>query len=320
MKRILAVLAAIAFTLTATAQELREESGAESGIEPDRTVIFAQIDTVILGMDLYIPKDDAPIHKCVIFSYGGGFKDNNQRSKITRRFCSSLANDGIFAIAIDYRRGLDGFNAKGGPLSMIKPVDNSVRIATEDLFRAVRFVLDNAGEWRIDPDCIILCGSSAGAIMSLQADYELCNRSGMTAEIPEEFRFAGVISFSGAVFSHEGKCDYRVHNPAPTFMLHGTADKLVTYKKIALGNLGFYGSSELVKRFKKFEWPHKIMRFEGEGHSVANRMMDNYEDVIWFIDNMAVAKRNLRIDETVKDVDHKLAKWDGLSAKGLYKK
>lgn len=310
MKRLFTILAAVLFAFTAFAQEY----------EPDRTVVYAQVDTAVLGMDLYIPKDDAQLHKCVIFSYGGGFMDNNQKSKITRTFCRTLADDGIFAIAIDYRLGLKGFNAKGGPLTMIKPVDNSIRMATEDLFRAVNCVLDHAAEWHIDPDCIILCGSSAGAIMSLQGDYELCNRTAMTAGIPDDFRFAGVIAFSGAVFSHEGKCDYTVHNPAPTFMLHGTADKLVTYKKIAAGKLGFYGSSELVKRFKKFEWPHKIMRFEGEGHSVANRMMDNYEDVIWFIDNMVAAKRNLRIDETVKDVDHKVAKWDTMSAKGLYKK
>lgn len=310
MKRFFAIFAAVLFAAAASAQEY----------EPDRTVVFAQVDTTILGMDLYIPKDDAPAHKCVIFAYGGGFMDNNQRSKITRTFCRTLADDGIFAIAIDYRLGLKGYKAKGGPLTMIKPVDNSVRMAAEDMFRAVNCVLDNASEWRIDPNCIILCGSSAGAITALQTDYELCNRTDMTAGIPEDFRFAGVISFSGAIFSHEGKCDYRVHAPAPTFMLHGTADKLVTYKKIALGNLGFYGSNELVKRFKKFEWPYKIMRFEDEGHSVANRMMDNYEDVIWFIDNMVVAKRNLRIDETVKDVDHKLAKWDSMSAKGLYKK
>lgn len=310
MKRILIVFAALMMAAAAFAEE----------IKPDRTVVFAQIDTTVLGMDLYIPKDDAPLHKCVIFAYGGGFKDNNQRSKITRTFCRTLADDGIFAIAIDYRLGLKGFSGKSNPIAMIKPLENSIQMAAEDMFRAVNCVLDHAGEWRIDPNSIILCGSSAGAITALQADYELCNRTEMTAGIPEDFRFAGIISFAGAVFSKEGRCDYRVHDPAPTFMLHGTADKLVTYKKIAIGRLGFYGSSTLVKRFKKFQWPHKIMRFEDEGHSVANRMMDNYEDVIWFIDNMAVGKRNLRIDETVKDVNRKLAKWDAMSPKDLYKK
>ena len=286
----------------------------------NRTVVFSQEDTTILGMDIYMPSDNAARHKCVIFAYGGGFMENNQRSASTQHFCRRLADDGYVSIAVDYRLGLKGFKAKGGPLTMIRPTENSIRMAAEDMFKAVKCILDNAEAFKVYPDSLILCGSSAGAITALQADYELCNRTPMTALMPADFRFAGVISFAGAIFSHEGKCDYRVHAPAPTFFLHGTADKLVNYKKIQLFKLGFFGSNELVKRFEKFGFPYKIMRFKDEGHSVAMRMMDNYEDVMWFIDNMVCRKRDLSVDETFQDRDRKLTKWDKMNSKGLYMK
>lgn len=286
----------------------------------NRTVVFSQEDTTILGMDIYMPSDNAARHKCVIFAYGGGFMENNQRSAGTQHFCRRLADDGYVAIAVDYRLGLKGFKAKGGPLTMIRPTENSIRMAAEDMFKAVKCILDNAEAFKVYPDSLILCGSSAGAITALQADYELCNRTPMTALMPADFRFAGVISFAGAIFSREGKCDYRAHGPAPTFLLHGTADKLVNYKKIQLFNLGFFGSNELAKRFAKFGWPYKILRFKDEGHSVAIRLEDNYDDVIWFIDNMISGRKNYRIDETFHDVDRKPADWDRMDSKKLYTK
>ena len=93
--------------------------------------------------------------------------------------------------------------------------------------------------------------------------------------------------------------------------LYNTADALI------VGNL--VGSSALAARFEKLGFPYKIMRFEGEGHSVATRMNENLGDVLWFIDNMAVGKRNLRIDETFNDVAREPANWDHISAGKLYK-
>lgn len=321
MKHILTFLAAfLAFASGVRAQDGALSEKRSDSTLFDRTVVFSMEDTTVLGMDVYMPSDDAAAHRCVVFAYGGGYMTNNQRSMGTQRFCRRLADDGFVAIAIDYRLGLKDFVAKGGPLTMIKPTERSIKMAAEDMFKAVKCIIDNAEALKVCPDSIILCGSSAGAITALQADYELCNRTPMTAQMPEDFRFAGVISFAGAIFSHEGKCDYRVHDPAPTFFLHGTKDHLVDYKKIQVFQLGFFGSNELVKRFVKFGWPYKIMRFKDEGHSVAMRMLDNYDDVIWFIDNMVSGGRNYRIDETFHDVDRKLSEWDSMNSKKLYVK
>lgn len=312
MKRIFVLTALLAVTFQLSARDL-------SRYMPDRTIVFAQYDTLMLGMDVYLPNDGEATHKCMVYTYGGGFMDNNQRARSTMEFCRTLADrDHFVVVAIDYRLGLKGFVSKG-TLSMVKPLENSVKMAAEDLFKAVKVILDNAQALTVDPNLIILCGSSAGAITSLQADYELCHRTPMTAQMDEDFRFAGVISFAGAVFSREGKCTYPVHAPAPTFFLHGKSDKLVTYGKIAFFNMRFSGSDDLVKQFKKNNYPHEIMRFVDEGHGVAARMMDNYDDVIWFVDNMVLSKRGFEIDQTVWDKDHKRTSWDKSGPGALYK-
>ena len=285
--------------------------------QPDTSLVFAVYDNQDLAMDVYFPADCEESHACVIFAYGGGFMDNNQKAYGTRRFCRSLADDGYVAIAMDYRLGLKDFKSKG-LVSMIKPLEKSMKMATEDMFKAVEYVLANDSSLKVDPDKIILCGSSAGAMTSLQTDYELCNRTVLAINIPEDFRFAGVISFSGAIFSTEGKCDYKVHDPAPTFFLHGASDRLVTYRKIAFLNLRLSGADDLVKRFKKNHYSYKIMRFVDEGHGVSVRQMDNYSDVIWFMENMALSGRHFEIDETVYDRDKERTAWDSSSPAALY--
>ena len=65
--------------------------------------------------------------------------------------------------------------------------------------------------------------AGAGAISSLQCDFERCNRTDLARQyLPEGFRYAGIIAFSGAVFSRIG-LDYPHDTPAPTLLLHGTA-------------------------------------------------------------------------------------------------
>lgn len=288
--------------------------------EPDISIPFAQYDNQQLELDVYMPSDTLESHFCVVYAYGGGFLENNQRSNSIKTFCRRLADDGYVAVAVDYRLGLKDVRMKG-KLSMVKPLENAVHMAAEDMFLAVACILDNAEEWRINPEGIILCGSSAGAITALQTDYELCNRSSISCCLPADFNFAGVVSFAGAVFSKEGKCDYKVQSPAPTLFLHGTSDKMVTYDKIAFLNTRFSGSSDLVKRFKKFGYPYEIIRYSGEGHGVAARYFDSYDEMTWFLDNVVKSGRHFEIDKLVLDRDRKVPdwSWDKADASSMYK-
>jgi dienelactone hydrolase len=284
----------------------------------DMEVAFATRDTCTLSMDIYFPKDDKEKHPCVLFVYGGGFIQNNQKEASVRRYCRRLADAGFVAVATDYRLGLKGVK-NSSLMTMADNLDRAIQLSTEDLFSAVEYLITYADELCIDPSQIILAGSSAGAITVLQADYELGNRTQLAAAMPTDFRFAGVISFSGAIFSRKGKCKWTVQPPAPTLFLHGTSDELVTYNKIQVFNLGFFGTNQLVERFEKFDYPYMCIRFENRYHEVAAFMNGFFNQTVGFIEQFVFNKKNWQVDVTFTDPDFDLAKPWAFTPKDLYK-
>ena len=315
MKRILIFLAAFCLSLSLSAQEAPIDSAA---FQPDESIAFAQYDTLALEMDLYFPSDDAETHPCIIFSYGGGFVNDNQRHYETRRLCRMLADDGFVVIAANYRLGLKGVQFKG-VVSMVDPLEDAIFQATEDVMKVTRYVLDYADELTVDPLKIILIGSSAGAITSLQCDFERCNRTELARQyLPEGFRYAGVIAFAGAVFSRRA-LGYANDVPAPTLFLHGTTDRLVTYKQIKFFSIGFYGSDRIARHFKDRHYAHKIIRFTDEGHTVAARYFSNYDEILDFVDQFITKGKHLEIDETVYEPFREKSSWDTADPASLYK-
>ena len=124
--------------------------------------------------------------------------------------------------------------------------------------------------------------------------------------LPSTFTLAGVIAYSGAVLSHRGTPKYRFAAPPPTLFFHGTADKLVPYKKIQIFCLGLFGSSDLVKRYAKERYPYYIRRYEGYGHA-AEACYANTQDVVdFFVDNYGVSREPMRIDERFWDSQLKI--------------
>lgn len=314
MKRFLIFLAAFCLCSALYAQKAPIDS---TRCQPDESIVFAQYDTLALEMDIYFPNDDAVAHPCIIYTYGGGFIMNTQRIFETRRLCRMLADDGYVVVATDYRLGMKGVKFKGAAAA-VKPLENAIQLATEDVMKVTRYVLDYAPELTVDPLKIILMGSSAGAIVSLQSDYERCNRTELAQRyLPEGFRYAGIASFSGAIFSRKG-LEYKHDMPAPTLLLHGTDDKLVPYKQIKVFNIGFYGSDKIAKRFKERHYPYKIIRFQNEGHNVAARYLSNYDDLRWFLQKMVAEGRHLEIDEYCNDPFREHTSWENFDPGNLY--
>ena len=132
----------------------------------DMEVAFATRDTCTLSMDIYFPKDDKEKHPCVLFVYGGGFVQNNQKEASVRSYCRRLADAGFVAVATDYRLGLKGVK-NSSLMTMADNLDRAIQLSTEDLFSAVEYLITYSDELCIDPSQIILAGSSAGAITVL---------------------------------------------------------------------------------------------------------------------------------------------------------
>ena len=286
----------------------------QAQITPTATYEYVKRDSS-LYFDLYKASNSADNYT-VVFVFGGGFIGGSRNEPYYFPYYSKLVQNNINVVAIDYRLGLKG--VKGIGIFNYKPLQNAISMAAEDLLTATKYIIDHEKELQIDSKKLIIAGSSAGAITVLQADYELCNRTKIGQILPDGFRYAGVMSFAGAIFSTNGKVKYRKQAPAPTMMLHGTADHLVTYKQIKMFNVGMFGSSKLVKRFDKYGYPYYIVRFNTIGHEVAARMFDDFDKSMWFIENYIVKGANIHRDDFIDDPTIERLKFGSARPSDLY--
>lgn len=295
-------------------------SWAQDG--PDATYIYAQRDTCTLYMDVYEPNKAETItaegleKPTIVFMFGGGFIAGERNNKSYLKWFNEMKRDGYRIVSIDYRLGLKGSRKVG--IAQVNVLDKAIHMAVEDLFSATNFLIENAEELGINHENIVISGSSAGAITVMQAEYEISNRTSWAQVLPEGFNYAGVMSFSGAILSREGKVNYK-ERPCPTLMLHGTADGLVPYKQIAFFNLGFFGGGKLVKRFEKFGFNYNMYHFIDYGHEVAGSMETTTDLQKKFLECNVMRKKERIIEAWISDPDV----WKGYgpqSRKELYHK
>ena len=285
----LALLLTILFTgIAAFAQDMK-------------TYQYAERDTLQLYLDFYTPEVVHDSTICVVYVFGGGFIGGHRDGEFEKAYFKQLVDEGFQVAAIDYRLGLRG--VKKLNVTHPEPLGIAINMATEDAISAIAYLLEHAAELKVNKDWIMMVGSSAGAITSLHTDFALCNGSLNSNILPEDFRLAGVVSYAGAIFSNEGKLQYRNHAPAPTMLFHGMADGLVPYNKIEFFNIGFYGTSSLVKRFEKFGYPYFERRFEGYGHSIALAGPFTVDNLVWFCRHYVYGKEQLQVDGKYRQLD-----------------
>ena len=272
------------------------------------TTTYAVKDSQELKMDIYTPeinKTNPNKMPCLMFVFGGGFKEGSRDNKFYSDYFQYFARHGFIVVSIDYRLGMKGQKAPS-PFNT-KPLRNAIDLAVSDLYSATNYVLTHADVWNIDAQHILVSGSSAGAITVLQADYCERDNKPIANILPDTFHYAGVISFAGGVFSTEGLPSY-TQRPAPTLFFHGSADKLVPYNNTRLFRLGMFGSKSLAKRFKKEGYPYQFYSIEGMGHSVAEYPMHEFlPEIESFIRNFVFDNKQWMIDIQFRD---KLRKTD----------
>jgi len=276
-------------------------AGIASFAQNMQTYQYAEHDTLKLYLDFYTPEQVHDSTICVVYVFGGGFIGGHRDGDFEKAYFKQLVDEGFQVAAIDYRLGLKG--VKNLSITNSKPLENAINMAAEDAISAIAYLLDHSKELKVNKDYIVMEGSSAGAITSLQVDYALCNGFLNSNILPKDFRLAGVVSYAGAIYSHEGKVKYRNHAPAPTMMFHGTADKLVPYKQIKFFKIGFFGTNALVKRFEKFDYPYFARRFEGYGHSIAAAGPVTVDDFVWFCRHYVLKKERIQVDGTYQNLD-----------------
>ncbi|MEA4918180.1 alpha/beta hydrolase [Proteiniphilum sp.] len=278
------------------------------------TRLFAEKEGQALKMDIY--KSDmgsSQTQPCLLFVFGGGFKDGGRDAELYHSYFHYFAKKGFTVVSIDYRLGMKDQKAPG--VFNNKPIRNAIAIAVEDLYSATNYLLENAAELHIDPSLIIISGSSAGAITVLQGDYESRDNRPAADVLPDNFRYAGVISFAGAIFSNEGVPSY-TQPPAPTLFFHGSADKLVPYDKTRFFKLGMFGSKSLAKKFRSEKYPYMFYSIEGIGHEVSEYPMQEYlPEIERFISDWVLNRQQWMTDIDFKDM---LRKSDTSTTPGNY--
>lgn len=296
-KTLLAAIALICFSIC---------SAAENLLSPSETYLYAKRDTCDLYLDIYNPAEgsqtyfDGKEKPSIIFMFGGGFIGGERNNEFYNKWFKQLTDNGYRVISIDYRLGLKGANKVG--VAQVNVLDNAIHMVVEDLFSATNFIIDNAVELGINPNNIVISGSSAGAISAMQAEYEIANKTKWAEVLPEGFNYAGVMSFAGAILSREGKVDYK-NAPCPTLMLHGTADGLVPYEQIAFFNLGFFGGGKLVERFKKFDLNYNMYHFIDYGHEIAGSMDTTLDLQLKFLETNVIQGKKRIVEAWISDPD-----------------
>lgn len=182
---------------------------------------------VDLYMDIFEPTGDTlSMRPVVIVCFGGGFLAGSRDHWSIRLICEDLAKRGFVAAAIDYRLGMNIFDADLTNRAVYRGLQDGR--AAVSFFRA-----DAAGanNYRIDPEQIYIGGHSAGAFIATHNAY-LDKES-------ERPLSTGVWTQDGTMIPDLGTLDATVMNPSYS----GHADAIFSLAG-AVGFLSFMESDE----------------------------------------------------------------------------
>lgn len=275
-----------------------------------------------LYLDVHKPAVQRADKASVLAVFGGGFivgkRDDNYQSALA----DSLIDRGFTVISIDYRLGLKDslvVAENKGLMKLDKLFQYCIDIATEDCAAAVDWVVSHAQELDIDPDKMILTGSSAGAITVLQLDYCRANHLPQASVLPEDWKPAAVIPYAGGIMCRKKDLKYD-SDPAPTMLLHGMKDKIVAYKRFGIPtHAKLFGSKSIDKAMKRQDIPHWFIRFDGIGHEVASWFPGSV-DLFCCFANQCLAGRVSSLDANMSDSMLKPTQWTNMNVFELYKK
>lgn len=247
------------------------------------TYTYSTKDGENLDLDIYLPEfDSATSRPAIIFVHGGGFRTGTRNYEKATTFCKGLSSYGYVVASISYRLTRKGEPTGFGCNCTVNDKLNTFHAAVEDLQDATYFLIENREQFGIDPQKIILAGSSAGAETVLNTAYQPPYCYGLDSG---PVSFAGVISLAGAIPDTTKIYD---ESAVPSLLFHGTDDNLVPYataphhycEEGAPGYLILHGSKTIAHKLDLLEVPYWLHSSCGAGHEIANVPMTSYFDEI----------------------------------------
>ena len=269
---------------------------------------------VNLQMDIFEPTGDTLQKRpLVIVCFGGGFLSGSKDHWSIRLICENLAKRGYVAAAIDYRLGMNVFDAD--------LANRAVYRGLQDARSAVRFFrADAANEniYKVDPDHIFVGGHSSGGFMALHNAYleKEIERPLSTYEWIQDGQFVpdqgcldcvgdntGFSGHANAVFSLAGALGFTsfIETAADpkVVMFHSTDDGTVPYDSggpfssiiwLVVGSdlPDVYGSLPISEQADIVGLPYDFFSYTNRGHDVHEESSTAlYSDIIpgisdWF--------------------------------------
>ncbi len=272
------------------------------------TFTYAFKDGKSLDMDVYFPQFDNEAKRAVIFYvHGGGFSGGKRNDPGIQVFCKKLAKHGYVVSSISYRLTRQGTKTEFGCDCPAVDKLNTFNAAVEDLQDATFFMIQQRDKMRIDPQRIIISGSSAGAETVLNAAYQPPYCYGLDSG---PVSYAGVISMAGAIPDTS-----RIYTDSaiPSMLFHGTCDNLVPYATAPhhycsekdTGYLILHGSYTIAEKLKKLGTPYWLYTYCNAAHEIAGRpMTQNFDEIIDFCYTFII-KQGKEQRTTVKKLDNK---------------
>lgn len=279
-------------SLNVFAQERYKEEITDSArIE---TFTYAFKDGKSLDMDVYSPAFDNQTQRPLIFYvHGGGFSGGKRNDPGIQVFCKKLARYGYVVSSISYRLTREGKESGFGCDCPAVDKRNTFNDAVEDLQDATFFMIQQRDKMGIDPQKIILSGSSAGAETVLNTAYQPPYCYGLDSG---PVSYAGVISMAGAI---PDTSRIFKESAIPSLLFHGTCDNLVPYataphrycKEDQPGYLILHGSYTIAEKLKKLGTPYWLYTYCNASHEIAGKpMSDNLNEIIDFCYSYIVNK------------------------------
>ena len=235
-------------------------------IEVVRDVVYKQVDSLSLKLDVYRPKGLTAASPVLVFIHGGGWSKGDKSDYLP--YLIDYAEKGFVTATVSYRlSGVAKFPA-----------------AVQDIQSAVQWIRQHAAAHRINPEKIALIGGSAGGHLAMMVAYSdtsqnrvqaVVNIYGPTDLTTEYARNRGeCLKFLGKTYP-EAPDLYRLASPRthispgdpPTLIFHGTIDSLVPVSQ----------SDSLHKWLDQAGVPNEYHRLKGWPHTMdLSRKVNDY--------------------------------------------
>jgi acetyl esterase/lipase len=258
------------------------------------TYTYAFKDGKSLDMDIYSPATDNESKRpLIIYMHGGGFSGGSRNEPGIKTFCKILACHGYVVSSISYRLTRQGTETAFGCDCPALDKLNTFNEAVEDVQDATFFLIKYREKMGIDPQKIILSGSSAGAETVLITAYQPPYCYGLDSG---PVSYAGVISMAGAI---PDTSRIFKESAIPSLLFHGTCDNLVPYasashhycKEGQPGYLILHGSYTIAEKLKKIGTPCWLYTYCNASHEIAGLpMTNNLKEIIEFCYTYVVNK------------------------------